>query len=178
MKTLSYVLMMATAVSIAFSSCKKSATPAPAPADVATSMKLTSNGTPLSFNECEQYTAVTNGVTQALFIANNVTNGKVSDEQFEVDIMDDPSTFKVGQTYPMATSFMQQGGAALFYNTNATDSFNTQPAAPTGSVTITETTATTISGTFSGTLYAGNDFSAIQPLYTITNGSFTAKINK
>jgi hypothetical protein len=178
MKTLSCVLMMATAVSITFSSCKKSATPAPAPANVATSMKLTSNGTALSFNECEQYTAVTNGVTQTLFIANNVTNGKVSDEQFEVDIMDDPSTFKVGQTYPMATSFMQQGGAALFYNTNATDSFNTQPAAPTGSVTITETTATTISGTFSGTLYAGNDFSAIQPLYTITNGSFTAKINK
>ena len=73
---------------------------------------------------------------------------------------------------------MQKGGVTLFYNPNANDDFNTQPAAPVGSVTITEITATTISGTFSGTLYAGDDFSVIHPVYTVTNGSFTAKINK
>jgi hypothetical protein len=73
---------------------------------------------------------------------------------------------------------VQKGGVTLFYNPNANDDFNTQPAAPVGSVTITEITATTISGTFSGTLYAGDDFSVIHPVYTVTNGSFTAKINK
>jgi hypothetical protein len=116
MKTLSYFLMVATVSSVTFSSCKKDSTPAPAPkpTEIASSTKLTSNGKALSFNVCEEYTASTNAVTQTLFIANNVTNGKVSDEQFEVDVMDDPSTFKAGQTHPMATSFVQKGGGYSF----------------------------------------------------------------
>ncbi len=67
---------------------------------------------------------------------------------------------------------------AITYYPNNTDTFTTQPGSSQGSVTITEVTATTISGTFSGTLYASNDLSGLHLLYTITNGSFSAKLDK
>ena len=163
--------------SIAFSSCKKSSTPAPVPT-ITTSMKLTANGTPLSFSYCEEVEIDVNNAPQITFTGTNVTNGKPSDASFEVDILHDPTTLKAGQTYPAATSFAQPDGSALFYSPNANDTYMTQPGNPQGTVTITEVTATTISGTFSGKLFAGDDFSGTSVLYTITNGSFTAKINK
>jgi hypothetical protein len=177
MKTLSYVLMAATAVSITFSSCKKSSTPAPAPADVATSMKLTSNGTALNYNQCQQF-IVSAGITQSDFIAKNFINGKLSDDEFEVDIIHDPATLKAGQTYPVISSYAQPDGAVITYYLNDTDTFTTQPGSSQGSVTITSVTSTSISGTFSGTLYTSNDLSGLHQLYTITNGSFTAKLDK
>lgn len=176
MKTLSYVLMAATAVSIAFTSCKKSATPAPAPADVATSMKLNSNGTALNYNQCQQFSITANGLVQTEFIAKNFINGKLSDDEFEVDIIHDPATLKAGQIYPVISSYAQPDGAVITYYPNDTDIFTTQPGSSQGSVTITAVTTTTISGTFSGTLYASNDLSGLHLLYTITNGSFTAKL--
>jgi len=170
--------MMAVIVtSIAFSSCKKSSTPAPVPSTT-TSMKLTANGTALSFNDCQEVEIDVNDAPQTTFTGVNVTGGKPGDERFEVDIMHSPTTLKAGQTYPAATSFAQPGGSALFYYPNANDTYITQPKNPQGTVTITEVTATTISGTFSGKLFADNDFDGITVVYTITNGSFTAKINK
>jgi hypothetical protein len=92
--------------------------------------------------------------------------------------MHDPTTLKAGQTYPVASSFAQADGALFFYFTNDTDSFISQPANPQGTVTITEVTPTTISATFLGKLFASNDFEGTTAVYTITNGSFTAKITK
>ncbi|WP_426669880.1 hypothetical protein ACPPVU_01300 [Mucilaginibacter sp. McL0603] len=180
MKTLSYFLMVATFASVTFSSCKKDSTPAPTPtpAEVATSMKLTSNGTALSFNQCQQFTVSANGLVQTEFIAKNFTNGKLSDDEFEVDIIHDPATLKAGQTYPAASSYAQKETADITYYPNDTDIFTTQIGNPQATVTITEVTATTISGTFSGKLFAWDDTAGNTVVYTITNGSFTAKIDK
>ncbi|MDB5024258.1 MAG: hypothetical protein JWP78_2013 [Mucilaginibacter sp.] len=174
MKNLSHLFIAVLATALAFSSCKKSTTPAPAGAT--SSMKLTSNGTAISFNECVQGTVTANGVVQTVIIADNITNGKVGDAGFEVDIMHDPATLKAGQTYAAASSFGQADGATFFYYPNATDNFATQPANPQGLVTITGVTSTTITGTFSGKLFASDDFAGTTVIYTVTNGSFTAKL--
>jgi hypothetical protein len=174
MKNLSHLFIAVLATALAFSSCKKSTTPAPA-GTTSSSMKLTSNGTAISFNECEQGTVTANGVVQTVIIADNITNGKLGDASFEVDIEHDPATLKAGQTYQVASSFGQADGATLFYYPNTTDNFATQPANPQGSVTITGVTSTTITGTFSGKLFASDDLTGTTVIYTITNGSFTAQ---
>lgn len=160
-------------VVVAFSACKKSSTPAP-DTTVTTTMTLTSNGTNLSFDDCEEVTASVNNVTHTLIAGNSSTNKNAS---FTVDIVHDPSTLKAGQAYPVATSFEQADAATLFYSPNTGTNFNTQPANAQGSVTISGVTATTITGTFSGKLYAADDFDAITVVYTVTNGAFTAKRN-
>lgn len=177
MKTLSHLCIALAAIALTFSSCKKSAAPTPN-GSTSSSMKLTANGTDLSFNDCEEILAEVNGSIQTTITGYMVTNGKPGDVNFEVDIDHDPTTLKVGQTYQAASSYAQPDAVNFFYWTNATDSFTNQPANPQGSVTITALTSTTISGTFSGKLFAANDFTGTTVVYTITNGSFTAKINK
>jgi hypothetical protein len=75
-------------------------------------------------------------------------------------------------------AYAQPEGAGITYYPNNTDTFTTQIGNPQGTVTITEVTATTISGTFSAKLFAWNDTSGNTVIYTITNGSFTAKLDK
>jgi hypothetical protein len=177
MKNLSHVLMAVIVTSIVFSTCKKSSTPAPAPSTTS-SMKLNANGTALSFNNCEQFSITANGMVQTEFISKSVVNGKFGDQEFEVDIIHDPATLKAGQTYQVAGTYVQQDAAMITYYPNASDIFTTQPGNPVGTVTITEVTSTTISGTFAGKLFAWSDTAGNTFVYTITNGSFTAKINK
>ena len=175
MKTLSYVMMVATVASISFSSCKKSSTPAPA---ATTSMKLTVNGTDLSFNQCGELQVDINDAPQTTITGINVTNGNPGDASFEVDIDHDLATLKAGQTYQASSSYVQPDGVNFYYSPTSTGDFSSQPANPQGSVTITAVTATTISGTFSCKLFDASDFSGTTVVYTVTNGSFTAKINK
>ena len=165
------------AVAVVFSSCKKSSTPKPDNGTTTTSMKFTVNGTVVSLNDCEETDASVNDAPQTLFIGVNVTNGKPGDVSFEVDVMAAPSALKAGQTYPASSSFSQPNSSALFYYPNANDSYNTQPSNAQGTVSITEVTSTTISGTFSGKLFASDDFNGEHIIYTITSGSFTAKRN-
>jgi hypothetical protein len=141
-------------------------------------MKLTLNGNDLNFNDCEEIEADVNDTKQATITGYMVTNGKPSAVSFEVDIVHDPATLKAGQTYPTASAFGAADGALFFYWPNSTDHFTSQPAYPEGSVTITNVTSTSISGTFSGKLFDPSDFTATTVLYTVTNGSFTAKIDK
>jgi hypothetical protein len=157
----------------AVSACKKSSTPAP-DTTVKTTMTLTANTTNISFDDCEQVSASVNNVIHTLIAGNSTTNKNIS---FTVDIVHDPSTIKAGQAYPIASSFGQPDAATLFYSANTTDSFSTQPANAQGSVTISGVTATTITGTFSGKLFASDDFDGTTVVYTITNGAFTAKRN-
>ena len=177
MKTLSHLLIAALFGACLFtSSCKKDSTAAPV--DAASSMKFTANGTDVSLNNCLQASASVNDVVETIISGANFTNGTAGDASFEVNIIHDPATLKAGQTYQMITSFGQAtDGAILFYYTSLTDIFTTQPANAQGSVTITDVTSTTISGTFSGKLFASGDFSGTKVLYTITNGTFTAKRN-
>jgi hypothetical protein len=141
-------------------------------------MKLTLNGNDLNFNDCEEIEVDVNGQKQSTFTGYVVTNGTHSDVNFGLNIVHDPATLKAGQTYLTATAYGDPDGAGFFYWPNNTDYYTSQPAYPDGSITITGVTATTISGTFSGKLFAPGDFSGISALYTITNGTFTAKINK
>jgi hypothetical protein len=141
-------------------------------------MKLTLNGNDLNFNDCEEIEVDVNDQKQTTFTGYVVTNGSHSDVNFGLNIVHDPATLKAGQTYQTATTFGAADGSLLFYWPNGTDYYTSQPAYPTGSITITEVTSTTISGTFSGKLFAPADHSAITALYTVTNGTFTAKINK
>ncbi|WP_426669640.1 hypothetical protein ACPPVU_00055 [Mucilaginibacter sp. McL0603] len=159
-------------IAFAFSACKKSSTPAP---DTTTStiMTLTSNGTNISFDDCEEVTASVNNVVHTLISGNSTTNKNIS---FTVDIVHDPATIKAGQAYPVISTSSQTADAAtLFYSPNATDTYVSQLANSQGSVTINGVTATTITGTFSGVLFAEGDFETV--VYTITNGAFTAKRN-
>ena len=172
------MLMAVIVTSIAFSSCKKSSTPSPATGPVVSSMKLTLNGNDLNFNDCEEIEVDVNGQKQSTFTGYVITNGKPSDLNFGLNITHDPATLKAGQTYPAQSSYGQDDVASFFYWKNSTDYYTSQPTVPEGNIAITEVTSTTISGMFSGKLFAPGDFQGMILYYTITNGSFTAKINK
>ena len=175
MKTLSLLCIALAAIALTFSSCKKSSNNPTPDKTASSSMKFTVNGTAISFNNCGETSLSVNDVTQTLFLGVNVTNGTPSGASLELNIQHDPATFKAGQTYQVASSPGQADGATFYYSTNSTDEFTSQPANPQGSITITEVTSTTISGTFSGKLFAYNDYAGATVVYTITNGSFTAK---
>jgi hypothetical protein len=157
-------------ITVVFNSCKKSSDNSPS----SPSMKFTSNGTVVSFNSCVEVVATVGSQSQILITGIDVTNGKAGTTSFEVQLIHDDATLKAGQVFQAATTFGQENSSALLYFTNDTDLFATQPGKPQGSVTLTEVTSTTIKGTFSGELFAEDDFTGDHVLYTITNGSFTA----
>ena len=175
MKTLSRLCIALAAIALTFSSCKKSSNNPKPNNTVTSSMKFTANGTVVSFNNCGETSLSVNGVTQTLFLGVNITNGTPGNASFELNIQHDPTTFKAGQTYQVGSLPDQADDLIFFYSTNGSDNFTTQPANPQGTVTITEVTSTTISGTFSGKLFAYDDYAGATVVYTITNGSFTAK---
>jgi hypothetical protein len=178
MKTLSHLCIALAAIALTFSSCKKSSNNPTPDNTVTSSMKLTANGTDINFNDCEEIEIDVNGQAQTTFTGYQVANGKHSDVSFGLNVVHDPTTFKAGQTFQASSSFDPTNSATLVFWPNSTDSYMLDATAPQGTVTITAVTATTISGTFSGKLYVFNDPTAATQVYTITNGSFTAKINK
>jgi len=179
MKTLSYACISLVAIALTFSSCSKKSSSNPTPSGTVSSMKLTVNGTDLNFNDCEETEFDTNnGFKNTVITGYMVTNGKPGDVKFVVYIVHDPATLKAGQTYVIEPSNVVTDNVIFFYWINSTDQFSSQSGNPHGSVTITAATSTTISGTFSGKLFDPGDLGGINPLYTITNGSFTAKVIK
>jgi len=156
---------------VIFNSCKKSSDTSPA----GVGMKFTSNGTAVSFNSCVEASATVGDQSQILITGIDISNGKAGTSSFEVQLIHDEATLKSGQVYPAATTFGQANSSALLYFKNNTDFFATQPGNPQGTVTLTEVTSTTIKGTFSGKLFTEDDFTGEHVLYTITDGSFTAK---
>jgi hypothetical protein len=171
MKKISKPFIAILFIALAFNSCKKSSDNSPS----GTSMKFTSNGTGISFNSCVEVDATVGDQKQVLITGINITNGKPGTSSFELEIAHDVATLKAGQTYPVASSFSQAESSTLFFFTSETGAFNTQPGNPQGAVSITEVTSTNVKGTFSGKLFAEDDFTGEHALYTITNGSFTAK---
>ncbi len=178
MKTLSHSCIALAAIALIFSSCKKSSNnPTPNPT-VVSSMKLTANGTDINFNDCEEIEVDVNGQAQTAFTGYQVANGKHSDVSFGLNVVHAPATLKAGQIYPMSSSIGQTNVASMFYSANSTDNYLTDLSDPQGNVTITAVTPTTISGTFSGKVYVFNNPTATTLAYTVTNGTFIAKINK
>ncbi|MDO3627144.1 hypothetical protein [Mucilaginibacter sp. BT774] len=179
MKTLSYTCIALAAIALTFSSCSKKSSNNPTPnGTVTSSMKLKLNGTDLNFNDCEEIEADVNNQKQTTITGYIITDGKPGDVNFGLNITHDPATLKAGQTYLAQSSYGQDDVSSFFYWKTSSDYYTSQPTVPAGNITITGVTATTISGTFSGKLFAPNDFQGMVLYYTITNGTFTAKINK
>ncbi len=160
-------------IAILFNSCKKSSDNKPV--TTASSMKLTLNGTALSYNTCLASDATVGSSKQTLVTGLNLTNNTPGNDSFELDIMHDIATLKAGEVFPASTSFGQSDSMALIYFPNSTDTFETQPANAQGTVTITSVDSGVISGTFSGKLFADNDLSGTTLKYTVTSGTFTAR---
>lgn len=161
-------------IAFAFTACKKSSTPTP-DNTTTTTMTLTSNGTNISYNSCDEIAASANNINHTLITGYNLTNGKRSADSFELDIVHDVADLKAGQAYPVGSSLGQVDAVTLFYSPTDSTDFNSANAQ--GSVTISGVTATTITGTFSGKLFAQDDFDGTHVIYTVTNGAFTAKRN-
>ena len=175
MKHFFNTLLILIIAAMLFYSCKKSSTPAPVVAASSSSMVLTYNSTKLAFNNCFEATASVNNAPEIIIIGNNITGSKVSDNSFEVDITADATTLKPGAVFQAASSFGQLNVMTLFFFSDTTNTYTTQPKSPAGIVTITDVSSTYIKGTFSGKLFASDDFSATNLLYTVTNGTFVAK---
>ena len=173
MKKISKLLIAVLVIAFAFSSCSKKS--GNTPVVTAMSMTFTNNGAAKTYNTCVAL-SLTVGATQETDIAGyNLTGTNHSDDNFEINIIHNSATLAAGQTYPVASSLDQVNAATLFFSPNATDNFNTQVGNPSGTVTITGVTSTTITGTFSGKLYGENDFTGTTLIYTITGGTFVAK---
>ena len=171
MKKIPKLLVAILFIAVILNSCKKSDSNSP----TGTSMKFTSNGAAVSFNSCVAVSATVGTTSEVLLTGINITNAKPGVSSFEVELTHDVNTLKAGQTYPAAGSFSQLDASTLFYFTTESDVFTTQPGNAQGTVSITEVTSSSIKGTFSGKLFAEDDFTGTTVLYTITNGSFTAK---
>lgn len=179
MRRSSYLSMAALVAVLAFSSCKKSATPAPAKTtDSDAAMSFTVNGsTNIGYTDCEEKFTTEAGVKHTLITGVNLTDGKPGADSFVLDIAVDPATITAGQAFPVASTVAEANAATLIYATDATDTFITQPANAQGAVTFSAAGTTGFTGTFSGTLFAKSDLTGATLVYTITNGAFTAKYN-
>jgi hypothetical protein len=175
MKSLLQILFVLLVSAVLFNSCKKSSSPAPVTPASSSSMSLTYNNTVLAFIDCNLVSGEVNNVPQTIILADNITGSKVSDNSFEVEITADVAKLKSGAVFQAATSFAQANALTLFFFPDTTNTYATQPANHTGVVTITDVSATYVKGTFSGKLFASDDFNATSLLYGITNGSFVAK---
>jgi hypothetical protein len=179
MRRSSYLSMATLVAVLAFSSCKKSATPAPAKTtDSDAVMSFTINGsTNIGYTDCEEKFTTEVGVKHTLITGVNLTDGKPGADSFVLDIAVDPATITAGQAFPVASTAAEANAATLIYATDATDTFVTQPANAQGSVTFSAASTTGFTGTFSGKLFAKSDVTGTTVVYTITNGAFTAKYN-
>ncbi len=171
MKKLAKLFIATLFIAVVFRSCKKG----DSNNSSAFFMKFNANGTNVSFNNCVEVTATVGTTPVILITGNNLNKDKVSDNSFEVEISHDPLTIAAGQTYPAATIFGQTESSTLIYFLSDSDFNTTQPGSAQGTVTITEVNASLIKGTFSGKLFAHDDFNGEHVTYTVTNGSFSAQ---
>jgi hypothetical protein len=157
-------------IGFVFNSCKKSSNPPP----LTSSMTFSFNGTNQTFNTCFALVPTMTASSQVLITGYNITGGAASNNSFSIQIVHDISTLQAGQTYPAAASTAAANSSSFVFFTDASHDFITQTANPQGTVMITGVSSSTITGTFSGDLFAPNDTNGSTVIYTITNGVFTA----
>lgn len=154
-----------------FSACKKSSNNNPSGDTY--SMKLTLNGKAVTYTTCAAADISVNSLVQFNIIGTNKSN-----ESLAIDVLADLTKVKAGQTFNAATAYAQPNSMSLFYTDAANNDYGSQIADPTGSITITSVTSTTIKGTFTGKLYNFDDTGASNLKYTITGGTFVAEMPK
>jgi len=166
-KNFTKLIVLCLIAGFSFSACKKSSDNKPASDTY--SMKLTLNGKAVTYTTCAAADITVNSLVQFNIIGTNKGN-----ESLEIDVLADLKKVKAGQVFNAATAFVQPNSMALFYTDAANNDYGSQNADPTGSITITSVTSTTIKGTFSGNLY---DFPNATTLkYTVTGGTFVAQM--
>jgi len=175
MKKFTKLFIVSLSAITAFTACNKTTVTTSTSITGPSSMKLAYNNTNLAFNTCIALQSNVNASEQLIISGYNVTKSQVSDNSFEIDLYADIDSIKVGQVFPASTIFEQPHSMSLFFFPDTTNAFVTQVAQPIGSVAITAVTSSEIRGTFSGGLFNSDDFEAGTLIYTITNGSFTAK---
>jgi len=171
-RNITKLLVLCLIAGASLSACKKSSDNKPSTSSDTYSMKFTLNGTAISYNSCAVADVEVNSDKYTEFIG---LNGKDLNNSFQVEVIADYTKITAGQTFKVTSDYLAQGTAILFYSPDGTNYFNTQVAAPEGTVTITDVTATTIKGTFSGKLYSADDSNAETLKYTVTSGTFVAQ---
>jgi hypothetical protein len=161
-------------IAVAFNSCKKN--PDNKPVTTASSMKLTLNGTSLSYNTCRVQNFNINGSVQTQITGQNATDTTTGNYYFNIVIYSDMNSLKTGDVFQMATSGNQANTTTLFYSPDPSDIFFTQTENPQGTVTITGVSSGFIQGTFSGKLFAATDITGTNIKYVVTDGTFNAKM--
>lgn len=157
MKIKSFLLSVVLITGILLVSCKKENDPAIPGSNG--SLSLSYNGT--SWNASLGVQAVnTNGVI-------NVTGSDASAHQAAVTLYEvtGPGTYKVGANANVGNSIRWTEGI------DPEQTYNASFVLGSGTITITELSATKIKGTFSGTVY-----NTAQTSKTITNGEFEANL--
>jgi hypothetical protein len=177
MKNFTKISIFSLLVAVLFSACNKTTVTTRSTGNTGNySMAFAYNNTSVSFNTCFATQSTVNNSSQFLILGYNTTGNKVSNNSFEVDLYANIDSIKVGQVFPASTTFLQHGTMALYFSPDTVNTYVTQTAKPVGSVTITAITATEIKGTFSGDLFGEFDSNGSNLLYTISSGSFTAKL--
>lgn len=154
-----------------FSACKKSSNNNPSGDTY--SMKLTLNGKAVTYTTCLVADITANGIAQF-----NITGSNKGNEGLAIDVIANLKTVKAGQVFNAATAYVQPNSMTIFYTDAANNDYGTQLTDPTGSITITSVTSTTVKGTFTGKLYDFDDTNATNLKYTITGGTFVAEMPK
>jgi hypothetical protein len=173
MKNTSKLIILSLIATLSFTACKKDST-TPKPTSSSYSMKLTLNGSPVSYSICLAADITASGVKQFNILGSNPTGN----DSFAVAVIDDITTLKAGQTFTGETSYTEPNGLNISYFAADNSIYDTVLSDQTSTLTITEVTSTEIKGTFSGKLYAFDDTAGTSLKYTITNGTFTAELPK
>lgn len=173
MKNTTKLFILSLLIGSLFTACKKDSS-TPKPTSSSYSMKLTLNGSPVSYNTCIAADITANGLKQFNILGSN-TSGN---DSFAIGVIDDITTLKAGQTFTGATSYTETNGLNITYFAADDTIYDTELSDQTSTLTITEVTSTEIKGTFSCKLYAFADPNDTSLKYTITNGTFTAEIPK
>jgi hypothetical protein len=171
-KNFTKLIVLCLIAGFSFSACKKSSDNKPTTSDTY-SMKLTLNGKAVTYTTCAAADITANGIAQFNIIGTNKGN-----EGLAIGVIADLSKVKAGQVFKAATAYVQPNSMTMFYTDAANNDYSTQLTDPTGSITITSVSSTTIKGTFSGKLYDFDDTAATDLKYTITDGTFVAQMPK
>jgi hypothetical protein len=161
-------------IAVVFNSCKKNSDNNPV--TTTSSMKLTLNGTALNYNTCRVQNFTINGSVQTQITGQNAADVSSGSYYFNIVIYSDMNSLKTGDAFQVETSAYEANSMGLSYSPDPSDIFETQAENPQGTVTFTGVGSGFIQGTFSGKLFATTDLAGTNVKYTVTGGSFTAKM--
>jgi hypothetical protein len=161
---------------ILMSACKKKATPGPT-----YFMTFKANGKVFSYTSCTESDAILNNVPHTAIVGyyNSTLDKRL--KTFQITLLQDENKLQTGQVYT------SQSANSLTFNNDVLFSFVPDTLLdyevtdalynPTGTVTLTEVTPTSIRGTFTASLYYQGDSYGAHLVYAITEGTFYSNHN-